>query len=51
MKRHRPAPGQLTLDAALLTVILPTGRSLQVLPGRDRRPMPVPPAVPARHAA
>jgi hypothetical protein len=42
-RRTRPAPGQLTLDAALLTVILPTGRALVLLQGGVvRTPEPTP---------
>jgi len=48
-RRTRPAPGQLTLDAALLTVILPTGRALVLLQGgrteRPPEPTPIPTAL------
>lgn len=52
---HRPSPGQLTLDHALLTVILPTGRALVLLQGGilapSPRPTPIAPVVALRRAA
>ncbi len=39
---RQPSPGQLTLDGALLTVILPTGRALVLLQGGAPSPRPTP---------
>ena len=53
--RTRPTPGQLGMfDAALLTVLLPHGRSLSLLQGgRATTPAPTPaaPVVAQRRAA
>lgn len=47
---HRPSPGQMTLDGALLAVILPTGRALALLQGgrATQDPNPKAPAPAAR---
>jgi hypothetical protein len=45
-RRTTPTPGQMTLDAALLTVILPTGRTLVLLQGGRADPSPAPTPAP-----
>jgi hypothetical protein len=51
--RMRPSPGQLALfDRPTYTLLLPTGRTLQVLPGgRMQTPTPEPMAAGMRRAA